>query len=154
MKLPAPSCKKYDVLIWRNFQIGGKSKAQRFSVKLMWVNSKSDEFIFSWNQIGLKIDFAYRHVIITPVSLATFGTFPILVPNVVAQRHVAPDFTDTFVFWSAAFWHIILLLGSLKYQTIFTCKKLILKIVLPDSNTELCSIWLWTNSDHVHVRMF
>ena len=40
----------------------------------------------------------YGYVVITPIALATFSTFPIFVPNVMTQRHISFDFVFTFGF--------------------------------------------------------
>ena len=58
---------------------------------------------------------AYRDIIIASVTLATLGTFPILVPNVMAKRHVSVDFSVTFLFGGTPLGHIVLLFCTLQF---------------------------------------
>lgn len=52
-------------------------------------------------------------VIVASISLTTFGAFPILVPNIMAQRHVPVDLSEAFLLCSTSFGNIILLFSPL-----------------------------------------
>ena len=44
--------------------------------------------------LHLRISLSYRNVIVASVSLTALCTFPVLVPDVVAERHVTIDLPD------------------------------------------------------------
>ena len=57
----------------------------------------------------------YRYVVVAPVALAALGAFPVLVPDVVAERHVAVDLPLALLGIGAPLGHVVLLLGTLKF---------------------------------------
>ena len=56
----------------------------------------------------------YRDVVVTSVPLAALGTLPILIPDVVAERHVAVDLSLALLGGGALLGDVVLLFGALK----------------------------------------
>ena len=56
-----------------------------------------------------------RNIVVASVPLATLGAPPVLVPDVVADGHVAVDLLVALMLRCAALRNVVLLLCSLKY---------------------------------------
>ena len=60
----------------------------------------------------------YRDVVVASVSLTALCALPVLVPDVVAEGHVAADLAVALVLRRAALGHVVLLLRALESKPI------------------------------------
>ena len=58
---------------------------------------------FNYKKIDMIRCHAYRDVVIASISLTTLCAFPVFVPNVMAQMHVAVDLLETLFLGRAIF---------------------------------------------------
>ncbi len=57
---------------------------------------------------------SYRHIVVASVALAALGTLPVLVPDVVTERHVTVDLTLALLCGRTLLGHVVLFLSTLK----------------------------------------
>ena len=77
---------------------------------------------------------SYRHIVIASVSLAALCTLPILIPEVVAEGHVAIDFSFALLGSGTLLGHVVLLLGTLKKGRLEQLDCVILQILFINAN--------------------
>ena len=63
------------------------------------------------------IHFAHRHIVVAPVALAALCAPPVLIPDVMAQGHVAVDLLVALGLGRATLGHVVLLLSTLDERT-------------------------------------
>ena len=93
---------------------------------------------------NISIHVTCRDIVVAPVPLTALGAPPVLVPDVVADGHVAVNLLVALVLSRAALRNVILLLCALKEGFITDSLLIALQTIVicyaPDSNKAVCSI--------------